>query len=930
MGILNEAVKELELLDDTSFDLTDEEALDRLDKFLNDEEEVDDRFEMIIDADAETEEDLKDSYINDLLLYCPVCHQIHFATEEEITADEENPDIVNVGEECPHCKQIDGFEIKGKIAEYKPTEETEEETEVETETKEETEVDEDDFIDEQFSRFVNGDYSRSVSDYNKKGKINESTSEDTPTALNESFDTWKALEDKQKNNKLKESISIKAKEKRNALCEKFGVKNFKELKERFNGKGTKEEQENFVKVLESFGFKNVKFGKSLTEDNEKPLTKSPYKNIIGKHFNYTFDFDFLDIVADIIDRINFDEYKEAEDKFDFVYEELDSSLIDTDDQWKVLQWYVAEPADLDSSSWTETLDNFTNELVEICDKIVADSKEEVEESLTESFNKALQETWAGDDKIADLVERAESMYIDGNYGSMEDCVTQALDDGLIYSVDIWDLAEHYGVIDDSELIDRFYKALWNDVYNEVYSNHLAEDEEEEEEEDEVEESLKEDLYDELDSLDIDEVLDWISDHKELYSDFKHYFNYRYNTRTGEHKNLPSIDEIVEWLEDHETAFEDFKLYFFEEEDDEEEDDEVEESLKERLTPKNEGYSYLGSEDKNIEAYSNYYNAKKRAEELGLKEAEYGDVYGKDMAYCFWNKSGNRNDDEEVICYYFFGKDGKPKHEVTESELERIADAYGLSSSDIDDAEEALDESCKNESVSERDDIDADADDKKEKAKAEDEKAIDDADADRDDKLDESENVSAYTYARTGDIVEIDGKKYQIDWRDHKIGYSDIIDLIDLETKEPITISKEDFIAKAKLVESKDNDCLEELDESIFDKLVNKYCNRVYENIDSYKTTSGSIENNQIVLEGLITFKSGKTSPTKFVFESVKDEKGIRLVGLNETFSKGKKAFKLKGNVENKQFIAESLTYNYRTKVNEETKTIYGRVVNNKK
>ena len=94
---------------------------------------------------------------------------------------------------------------------------------------------------------------------------------------------------------------------------------------------------------------------------------------------------------------------------------------------------------------------------------------------------------------------------------------------------------------------------------------------------EIEESLKEDIYDELDSLDIDEVLDWISDHKELYSDFKHYFNYRYNTRTGEHKNLPSIDEIVEWLEEHETAFEDFKLYFFEEEDD---DDDLDESLKE--------------------------------------------------------------------------------------------------------------------------------------------------------------------------------------------------------------------------------------------------------------------------------------------------------------------------------------------------------------
>lgn len=858
MGILNEAVKELELLDDdTSFDLSDEEALDKLDKFLNDEEEVDDRFEMIVDVDAESEDELKDSYLNDLLLYCPVCHQIHFATEGDITADEENPEIVNVGEECPHCKQVDGFEIKGKVAAYQPTDE-EETTEEETEesTEEETEVDEDDIIDEQFSRFVNGDYSRKVSDYTKKGKINELVAEDTPTRLDESFDSWKSATKKQKRNSVKESVSIKAKDKRHAICEKFGVKNFDELKERFQGKGTKEEKENFVKVLESFGFKNVKFGKPLTEDNEKPLTKSPYKNIIGKQFDYTFDFDFLDIVADIIDRIDFEDYKEAEDKFDFVYEELDSSLTSINDQWQVLQWYVPAPADLDSSSWTEALDSFTNELVEICDKIVVGN---VEEKLTESFNKSLHETWKGDDKIADLAEWADSMYTDGNYGDMEDCVTQALDNGLMKSADVWDLAEHYGVINNDELIDRFYEDLWNDVYSEVYNNHKFDQDEED--------------------------------------------------------------------------------------DEDEEETPTEESLKERLTPKNEGYTLLGAEDKNIEAYSNYYTAKKRAEELGLKEAEYGDVYGSNVAYCFWNKSGDRNDDEEIMCYYFFGEDGKPKHEVTSTELSQIAKAFGLSEEDIDDAEKAIKESCENESVSKRDDIDADADDKKEKAKAEDEKAIDDADADRDDKLNESQSqeIGSY-YDKLSEINGFDLNElvYGEDGfmaNCYPEGFPDFAgDVIYSEKywNEFMDWAKNKKGIEIKTVEDKYADLeecdesLEELDESVFDKLVNKYCNRVYENIDSYKTTSGSIENNQIVLEGVITFKSGKTSPTKFIFESIKDEKGTRLIGLNETFSKGKKAFKLKGAVENKQFIAESLTYNYRTKVNEETKTIYGRVINNKK
>lgn len=115
----------------------------------------------------------------------------------------------------------------------------------------------------------------------------------------------------------------------------------------------------------------------------------------------------------------------------------------------------------------------------------------------------------------------------------------------------------------------------------------------------------------------------------------------------------------------------------------------------------EGYSLLGAEDKNIELYSNYYTAKKRAEELGLKLAEYGDLYNSDICYCYWNKSGNRFDDEEVICYYFY-ENGKPKHSVSQEELNCIAREIGLSVKDIDDAddaeledetEEELEESC---------------------------------------------------------------------------------------------------------------------------------------------------------------------------------------------------------------------------------------------
>lgn len=116
----------------------------------------------------------------------------------------------------------------------------------------------------------------------------------------------------------------------------------------------------------------------------------------------------------------------------------------------------------------------------------------------------------------------------------------------------------------------------------------------------------------------------------------------------------------------------------------------------------EGYTLLGNEDKEILAYSNYYNAEKKAKELGLKLAEYGDVYGSNVSYAFWNKSGNRNEDEEVMCYYFFDKDGKPRADVTETELSQIAKAFGIPKSDIDDADEVIDDENLEESKSKND------------------------------------------------------------------------------------------------------------------------------------------------------------------------------------------------------------------------------------
>lgn len=103
-------------------------------------------------------------------------------------------------------------------------------------------------------------------------------------------------------------------------------------------------------------------GKQIAEN----LTSSPYKGIIGKYFDYTYDFEFLDIVADIIDRI--DDFSDEQEAFDAI----DAQLIYAEDQWKVMQFYQS-PSEADFNS---AMDSLTEDILGICNKIVESSDEE--------------------------------------------------------------------------------------------------------------------------------------------------------------------------------------------------------------------------------------------------------------------------------------------------------------------------------------------------------------------------------------------------------------------------------------------------------------------------------------------------------------------------------------------------------------------------
>lgn len=127
---INEAFKALEDLpqigseERTIFRYNDPEDLKDLELFIKDSESdvVEDPVEMVVDIDAEDEEDIKDTYVGDIILGCRACNTLIYKIEDQLEVEEEKDDdgndIYNKGEECPHCHSTIGFKLIGKVAPY--------------------------------------------------------------------------------------------------------------------------------------------------------------------------------------------------------------------------------------------------------------------------------------------------------------------------------------------------------------------------------------------------------------------------------------------------------------------------------------------------------------------------------------------------------------------------------------------------------------------------------------------------------------------------------------------------------------------------------------------------------------------------------------------------------------------------------------------
>ena len=105
--------------------------------------------------------------------------------------------------------------------------------------------------------------------------------------------------------------------------------------------------------------------------------------------------------------------------------------------------------------------------------------------------------------------------------------------------------------------------------------------------------------------------------------------------------------------------------------------------------------------------------------------------------------------------------------------------------------------------------------------------------------------------------------------------------------------------------------IEDFDDETFNKFTENYLTNVYSNVKSFKTTQCDLKNGKLVVEGIITFNSGKTKPTIFEYEAkVNADKQIILEGLNTDFA-NEKAFILNCKVDTaNRLVVESLSYKY--------------------
>ena len=151
------------------------------------------------------------------------------------------------------------------------------------------------------------------------------------------------------------------------------------------------------------------------------------------------------------------------------------------------------------------------------------------------------------------------------------------------------------------------------------------------------------------------------------------------------------------------------------------------------------------------------------------------------------------------------------------------------------------------------------------------------------------------------------------------------------------IEQDDFVDEESKEQPKEPelepvDDLEEPDEIVeesFDQLANKYFNKIYENISSYKTTGISQEDrNKYLIEGVLTDKNTKEKKVSFLLETLKRNKDkVVLQGSLKELIENKAPFRFCGKITDNKLLFESMRYRYVENINKDKYLIEGLEIN---
>lgn len=109
--------------------------------------------------------------------------------------------------------------------------------------------------------------------------------------------------------------------------------------------------------------------------------------------------------------------------------------------------------------------------------------------------------------------------------------------------------------------------------------------------------------------------------------------------------------------------------------------------------------------------------------------------------------------------------------------------------------------------------------------------------------------------------------------------------------------------------------IDEIDEDSFDEVTESFLKKVYSNVDSYKTTDGYMDKQNIFMEGLITFNSGNQKKTCFKLTPISEcvNGKVRFAATNEDISEKEQIFEAKARVDGKKVMLESANFSFNAK-----------------